>query len=103
MLGTCPVYLSGLRLSDGELLIIASHHRNVESISIYGLSWEIKTLFGCLKERGFKLEDTHMVGFMRIKKLLMLPVIAFCRSHKVGDWKHDCILSIKIKTHQRLA
>ena len=51
-LGTCSVYLSGMRLSDGELLIIASHHRNVESIKIYGLRWEIETLFGCLKGRG---------------------------------------------------
>jgi len=103
LLGTCSVYLSGLRLSDGELLILASHHRNTQSIKIYGLRWEIETLFGCLKGRGFKLEDTRMVGYLRIKKLLVLPVIAFCWSHKVGDWKHDCVLPIKIKTHQRPA
>lgn len=102
-LGTCSVYLSGLRLSDGELLILASHHRNPQSINIYGLRWEIETLFGCLKGRGFNLEDTRMVGYLRIKKLLVLPVIAFCWSHKVGDWKHDCVLPIKIKTHQRPA
>ncbi len=102
-IGTCSVYLSGLRLSDGQLLILVSHHRNTESIRIYGLRWEIETLFGCLKGRGFKLEDTRMVGYLRIKKLLVLPVIAFCWSHKVGDWKHDCVLPIKIKTHQRLA
>lgn len=102
-LGACSVYLSGLSLSDGELLILASHHRNPQSITIYGLRWEIETLFGCLKGRGFKLEDTRMVGYLRIKKLLVLPVIAFCWSHKVGDWKHDCVLPIKIKTHQRPA
>jgi hypothetical protein len=44
-----------------------------------------------------------MVGYLRIKKLLALPVIALCWSHKVGDWKHDCVLPIKIKTHQRPA
>jgi hypothetical protein len=60
-------------------------------------------LFGCLKGRGFKLEETRVVGYLRIKKLLVLPVIAFCWAHKVGDWKHDCVLPIKIKTHQRKA
>jgi len=101
--GNCPIYLSGLRLSDGELLIVASQHLNPAAITIYGLRWGIETLFGCLKGRGFKLEETRVVGYLRIKKLLVLPVIAFCWSHKVGEWKHDCELPIKTKTHQRLA
>jgi hypothetical protein len=37
-----------------------------------------------------------MVGYLRIKKLLVLPVIAFCWKHKVGEWKHDCVLPIAI-------
>jgi hypothetical protein len=49
----------------------------------YGLRWEIETLFGCLKGRGFNLEDTRVVGYLRMKKLFVLPVIAFCWSHKV--------------------
>ena len=102
-LGSCPVYLSGLRLADGELLILASHHFNREAVKVYGLRWEIETLFGCLKGRGFELEDTRVVGYLRMKKLLVLPVIAFCWSHKVGEWKHDCVLPIKTKTHQRRA
>ena len=56
-----------------------------------------------LGSRDGVFEDTRMVGYLRIKKLLVLPVIAFCWSHKVGDWKHDCVLPIKIKTHQRPA
>ncbi len=102
-LGNCSIYLSGLRLSDGELLIIVCQHLNPDAIKIYGLRWEIETLFGCLKGRGFKLEETRVVGYLRIKKLLVLPVIAFCWSHKAGEWKHDCELPIKTKTHQRLA
>jgi hypothetical protein len=102
-LGSCFVYLSGLRLADGELLILASDHLNREAVKVYGLRWEIETLFGCLKGRGFKLEDTRVVGYLRMKKLLVLPVIAFCWSHKVGEWKHDCVLPIKTKTHQRRA
>jgi hypothetical protein len=103
LLGECPVFLSALRLSDGQLLIVATSSLNQNAIEIYGLRWEIETLFGCLKGRGFNLEDTRVVGYLRIKKLLVLPVIAFCWSHKVGEWKHDCILPIKTKTHQRRA
>lgn len=102
-LGEHPVYLSGLRLSDGELLIVASDHFDSQAIQVYGLRWEIETLFGCLKGRGFKLEETRVVGYLRIKKLLVLPVIAFCWTHKIGEWKHDCVLPIKVKTHQRRA
>jgi hypothetical protein len=102
-LGQCKVYLSALRLADGELLIVASNRLTQDAIQIYGLRWEIETLFGCLKGRGFKLEETRVVGYLRIKKLLVLPVIAFCWAHKVGDWKHDCVLPIKVKTHQRKA
>lgn len=103
LLGKHSVYLSGLRLSDGELLIVASDRFDREAIRIYGLRWEIETLFGCLKGRGFKLEETRVVGYLRIKKLLVLPVIAFCWTHKIGEWKHDCVLPIKVKTHQRRA
>jgi hypothetical protein len=102
-LGKHRVYLSALRLSDGELLIVASDYFDPQAIKVYGLRWEIETLFGCLKGRGFKLEETRVVGYLRVKKLLVLPVIAFCWTHKIGEWKHDCVLPIKIKTHQRRA
>jgi hypothetical protein len=60
-------------------------------------------LFGCLKWRGFKLEKSRVVGYLRIKKLLVLPVIAFCWAQRVRDWKHDCVLPLKVKTHWRKA
>ncbi len=103
LLGVCPVYLSGLRLSDGQLLIVATSSFHQNAIEVYGLRWEIETLFGCLKGRGFNLEETRVVGYLRIKKLLVLPVIAFCWSHKVGEWKNNSVLPIKTKTHQRPA
>jgi hypothetical protein len=97
------VNLSSLRLSDGKFLIVASDRFKQAAIRIYGLCWEIETLFGCLKGRGFKLEETRVVGYLRIKKLLVLSVIAFCWIHKIGEWKHDRALLIKIKTHIRRA
>ena len=51
-LGQCQVCLSALRLADGELLIVASGGLAQDAITVYGLRWEIETLFGCLKGTG---------------------------------------------------
>jgi hypothetical protein len=97
------VYLSGLRLEDGELLIVASDKSCLDAIAIYAKRWEIETLFSCLKGRGFNLEETRVTDLVRIKRLLMVPVIAFCWAHCTGEWRHENIKPIKIKNHGRLA
>lgn len=97
------VYLSGLRLDDGQLLIIASSTFTAEAIDIYANRWEIETLFGCLKSRGFNLEDTHITDRTRIKRLFTLTVIAFCWAHRTGEWQHENVKPLKVKKHQRLA
>jgi len=96
------VYLAALRLSDGDLLIVATNQEPEGAIKIYGLRWEIETLFGCLKGRGFHFEDTHVTDQERIKKLLVLLAMAFCWAHKTGEWQHE-INPIKVKKHGRLA
>jgi len=96
------LYLAGLRLSDGELLIVATSEAPDNAIKTYGIRWEIETLFGCLKGRGFHFEDTHVTDRVRIKKLLVLLAIAFCWAHKTGEWRHE-VEPIKIKKHGRLA
>jgi hypothetical protein len=50
-------------LADGELLVVASGSLVQDAIKIYGLRWEIETLFGCLKGRGFKLEEPPVVAY----------------------------------------
>jgi Transposase DDE domain len=96
------VYLSGLRLTDGELLIIATDQWLIDPIGHYGKRWEIETLFGCLKSRGFNFEDTHMVDAERIKKLLVLLTVAFCWAHKTGEWRYEQ-KPIAVKKHGRKA
>jgi hypothetical protein len=97
------VYLSALRLEDGELLIIASGTSCVNAVESYALRWEIETLFSCLKSRGFNFEDTHVTDRNRIKRLLVVAVIAFCWAHRVGEWQHEQVKPIKVKKHQRFA
>lgn len=97
------VYLSGLRLEDGELLIVASDKLSLDAIAIYARRWEIETLFSCLKGRGFNLEETRVTNLGRLKRLLVVPVIAFCWAHYIGEWRHENIKPIKVKKHKRLA
>ena len=92
------LYLAGLRLTDGELLIVATTQRPETGITTYGLRWEIETLFGCFKGRGFHFEDTHMTDKERIKKLVALLAIAFSWAHRTGEWQHEH-KPIKLKTH----
>ena len=94
------VYLSGIKLPDGELLIVATDAAPALACQTYALRWEIETLFSCFKERGFNFEDTHVINQERIKKLLALLAIAFCWAHKTGEWRHEQ-KEIKIKTHGR--
>jgi hypothetical protein len=44
-----PIYLSALRLEDGELLMVANDSLLADPIEHYGKRWQIETLFGCLK------------------------------------------------------
>lgn len=96
------LYLSALKLWDGELLIVVTNDEPGFAIKTYALRWEIETLFSCLKGRGFNFEDTHIINQDRIKKLFVLLAIAFCWAHKTGEWRHEQ-KAIKIKKHGRLA
>jgi hypothetical protein len=71
-----------LRLQDGALLIVATGKADENAIESYARRWQIETLFSCLKSRGFNFEDTHVTDRRRIKRLLVVAVIAFCWAHR---------------------
>jgi hypothetical protein len=97
------LYLSAAKDLDGLLKVIASEEKPATSLQIYLIRQEIETLFGCLKTRGFRFEDTHMTDPDRIDKLIVLLAIGFCWSYKVGEWLHENIQPIKLKSHNRRA
>lgn len=92
--------LAGLRCEDGDFLIIATTESADNALEIYGYRWQIETLFGCLKTRGFNLEDTHITRLDRLGKLMAVLAVAFCWAHKIGEWRNE-IMPIKIKNHGR--
>ena len=55
-----------------EYLIVASREENKYAIEEYKVRWQIETMFGCLKKRGFNFEETHLTMPEKIGKLMML-------------------------------
>jgi Transposase DDE domain len=97
------IYLTALRLHDGELLIIAASKPCERTLEAYARRWQIETLFAAFKGRGFNLEDTRITNRLRLKRLLAVMVIAFCWAHRTEEWQHENVKPIKVKKHQRLS
>jgi hypothetical protein len=95
------MYLVGLRL-EKDYLIVATDLRPQQGLSTYGLRWGIETLFGCLKSRGFNLEQTHVTQPDKLSRLLILLAIAVLWAFSTGLWLHQK-QPIPIKKHGRRA
>lgn len=85
------------------MVIIVSNTKTDTAIENYYQRWEIEVLFQCLKNRGFKFEDTHITDRIKIKKMIVLLAIAFCWAHKTGEWRSAHEQEIKLKKHGRKA
>ena len=100
--GRYRVCVTGRKRADGELLILISNEPSPEMIAEYRRRWQIETLFGCLKSRGFDLEATHLRESERLEKLLGLLALAICWSWLAGE-KLSQRKPITIKKHGRRA
>lgn len=96
------VSVAGMRKACGDnVLVVSSTESAAELLSNYCLRWQIETLFGCLKTRGFRLEDTHLVDAERVSRLLTLLTLAFCWAVLTGELV--CRQKpLKKKKHRRL-
>lgn len=100
--GRYRVCVTGRKRADGELLILISNEPSPEMIGEYRRRWQIETLFGCLKSRGFDLEETHLQESERLEKLLGLLALAICWSWLAGE-KICQTKPITVKKHGRRA
>ena len=96
------LYVVGLKMPDGDLVIIVTQSEPETAMSDYKERWEIETLFSCLKTRGFNFEATHMTNPERIDRLMGYLAIAFAWAHIVGEWLNEQ-RPIRIKKHRRPA
>lgn len=98
-----PLYVSIEKKKGAkEPMIVVSNSVFQNAIVLYRKRWEIETMFGCLKTRGFRMEDTHVVDPDKIERLIFVLAIAFCWAYRVGDIKAKEVPT-PIKTHGRRA
>jgi hypothetical protein len=105
-----PINLWGLflyvsiekRKGAKEQMIVVSNLKFEDPLELYRRRWEIETMFGCLKTRGFRMEDTHITDPDKIEKVVFVLAIAFCWAYRMGDIQ-DQRQAIEVKTHGRKA
>ena len=102
------IYVSCVKYQkDGktEYLIVASGERNREAIEEYKVRWQIETMFGCLKSRGFGFEETHLTEPKKIGKLLMLLGLGLLLAMLMGEFQVEILkqVKMKLKKNQRYA
>lgn len=94
-------HLIGLRIENDWVLLMTPHDPQ-RALEYYKQRWQIETLFGCLKSRGFNFEETHLQHLDRISKMMALLAIAFCWAYRTGIYL-DQQRKIPLKTHGRKA
>ena len=84
---------------DDEYLIVMTNTFAHCALSNYQRRWSIETFFQSVKQRGFRLEDTHLDKPERLRKLFALVAIAFAVCLHIGRWCDQHVKPIKIKNH----
>lgn len=95
------VYAAVCRREDGDNVLVVSSEQSGKILLEYGMRWQIETLFGVLKTRGFRLEDTHLTETERVSKLLSLLTIALSWAMLAGEFEVRQ-KPLKIKKHGNL-
>lgn len=80
------VYVAVCRKEGGDNVLVISSEGSGKILLEYGERWKIETLFGCLKTRGFRLEDTHLTNIERVSRLLALLTIATVWGMLAGEF-----------------
>lgn len=78
-------WVTGIRLLNGQLIILASDEAIKDPCCIYKLRWGIETLFKSLKSGGFNLEDTHITDADRVEVLLGVVVMSYTLTFVTGQ------------------
>jgi hypothetical protein len=95
------VFVAACRKADGDNVLVISSEASGRILQEYGMRWQIETLFGCLKTRGFRLEETHLTHSERVGKLLSLLTLATVWALLSGEIASRTT-RLKIKKHGRL-
>lgn len=83
------LYLGGIQATKSKeaLILVSDHKMDDETIPIYQKRWEIETMFGALKSKGFNFEESKLTEGYKIEKLMAFLSIAFIWSILAGDYR----------------
>lgn len=97
------MYVSGMKIKNGQYLIIVSYDKQQQAMLNYKDRWQIETMFKAFKIKGFNIEDTHLNDIDRIDTLVAVVSIAFSWAYKAGIYAYQHIKPIVVKKHKRKA
>lgn len=80
------VFVVGTLTPKGEFLLVVTTKRPSRALCIYARRWDIETLFGAFKSRGFNLEATHVTDPVRSERLFALLVVALIWAVRAGEF-----------------
>jgi hypothetical protein len=80
------LYLAGKRLPNGDFLLLYSDRYVGDMGRLYALRWDIETLFGAYKSRGFHLESCRVSEHDRLRRLLFVLSLGLVWAIQTGLW-----------------
>ncbi|WLF83632.1 transposase [Moraxella sp. ZY210820] len=80
------------------LFVIKNTSQN-NRLELYQSRWQIECLFKALKSSGFHLKDAHVKDLQRLHILISVCLFAFVWCYRIGEYIHEHIQPIVIKTH----
>ncbi|MFB2587343.1 IS4 family transposase [Acinetobacter sp. c1-l78] len=100
-------YISVMNQKDdkgkNDAVILISNLKSKNRLDLYSHRWQIECLFKGLKSSGFQLEDTHVKEIECLHTLISVTLLAFAWCYNIGEYVHQNIQKIKIKSHGRRA
>lgn len=80
------LYLAGMHLPNGDYFIVATTTYLSNIAALYSQRWQIETLFGAYKSRGFQWETCRVTHHRRIHTLLFVLAISLIWAIRTGEW-----------------
>jgi len=85
----CGVFMGvcGLRLKDGELLILGyGGMDSAKARDVFMKRWNIETGFQKLKTHGFDMESSRLRGGGKMERLMAVLAVGFAWCYAIGFW-----------------
>lgn len=80
-------------------ITVLTNHFALTAVCSYQKRWAIEVFFQSIKNRGFRLENTHLKADDRLRKLFALVCLAFVTCLKTGLWFDKNYEKINYKNH----